>query len=132
MRTYFIYNNLKVSPFIFGDAPIPGFELLTWDNESSIFGTLWDIGIDAGVTKIGKGLVYGQLWLAEDTNKIETLEEYMGVKSGLREPSPVDVQIQTKDGEIQEVIKAITFHLTKIRDYYKIVEDGKWQIKRQS
>lgn len=130
MRTYFVYSNLKVSPFINGDAPIPGFELLTWDHESSVPGTLWDLGHDAGLTKIGKGVVYGQLWVAENTEKIRLLEEYMGVYSGLTEPNQVDVKVTTPDGEIQEIIKAVTFHLTNIKNSYKIVEDGKWQIKR--
>lgn len=113
-----------------GDAPIPGFDLLTWDHESSVPGTLWDLGHDAGLTKIGRGVVYGQLWVANNIDKICLLEEYMGVYSGLTEPTPVEVKVATNDGEIQEIVKAITFHLTNIQECYKIVEDGKWQIKR--
>ena len=70
MRAYFIFNNLKVNTFALYDSPFPGFELLTWDHETFVDGTLWDIGDDAGYTPIGITKVYGQIWLAQDVNQV--------------------------------------------------------------
>lgn len=127
---YFIFNNLKVSPFLLSDAPFPGFELLTHDNESWTFGTLWDIGLDAGYTKIGLGKVFGQVWVAKDLYQTRELVEFTGVKSGLTRPEAIQVQIQV-DELTKQTIKATTFVLSKLSPDYKIVSDGKWLIKRK-
>ena len=129
MYCYFIYNNLKVNPFLLYDQPVSGFEILSWDNQSWTNGTLWDIGVDAGYTRIGKGSVYGQIWLTRDVNKIPDLEDMLGVYRGLREPVEVDVSLEIEPSVIEH-IKAITFQLKTISNEYKIVNDGKWLIKR--
>lgn len=131
MDCYFIYSNIKVNPFILQDQPYYGFSRLTWDTESWTYGTLWDIGVDAGYTKIGKGQVYGQLWTTEDHSKIRELESIFGVEKGLMEPTEVEVIVQPEP-LLKEKIKAVTFQLTSILNEYKIVNDGKWLIKRSS
>ena len=129
MDCYFIYSNLKVNPFILQDQPYYGFSLLSWDNESWTPGTLWDIGVDAGYTRIGKGYVYGQVWILENPSKARDVEDFFGVGAGLMEPTEVEVSIQVEP-TIIEKLKAITFQLTKIKNEYKIIDDGKWMIKR--
>lgn len=128
MYLYFIYNNLKVSPFLGYDAPFPGFTNLTWDHESYTFGTLFDIGKDAGFSKIGLSKVYGQLWVAKDTTKIKELEDFLGVPR-LNYPTDVEVTVQINELESSK-LKVTTFALEKIVPSYQIVEDGKWLIKR--
>jgi len=130
MSCVFIYNNIKVSPFLPGDAPFPGFDLITFDRESYTFGTLWDIGLDAGYTKIGLGVVYGQLWKATEKTALEELREIIGVTSGLTEEVEVPVTVEL-DNERTE-IKALTFSLTKIQKHYMIIDDGYWIIKRSN
>jgi gamma-glutamylcyclotransferase (GGCT)/AIG2-like uncharacterized protein YtfP len=124
----FIYNNLKVSPLLPGDAPVPGFEVFTYERESYTYGTLWDIGVDAGYTRIGKGVVYGQLWKITDNSKIEELYHFTGIKSGLMEEVIVPVEINID--EIKTKIEALTFSLTSINKNYNIIDDGYWLIKR--
>lgn len=128
MRTYFIFNNMRVDKFRLYDAPYPGFELLTWEDHTKTFGTLWDIGDDAGYTSIGNNFVKGQLWLANDLTKIDELEYFLGAKSGLTEPHKIKVYIQKDD--IMEQVDAIVYKLKKIETIYKIVNDGYWSIKR--
>jgi len=124
----FIFNNLKVSPFIFGDAPPIGFELITYENESSTPGTLWDIGVDAGMTRIGNGNVQGQLWKSYDSTALSDLRDMYGVYSGLNEEYVVPVTIDVD--HIKTTVFALTFILTRIQNSYKIVKDGNWLIKR--
>lgn len=129
MRTFFIFNNLRVDKFRLDDKPFPGFELLTWEDHSRVFGTLWDMGADAGFTPIGKSYVAGQLWIAHDLNQIDELEYFLGAKSGLTEPCKVKVIVEDK--EIKEEVDATVYRLKKIDTIYKIVDDGYWLIKRQ-
>ncbi len=129
MRTVFILNNLKVNPFILNDAPLPGFDLLAWEHECSVKGTLWDIGYDAGYTFIGNTDVKGQLWIAETVSAVKELEEFVGVNSGLTEPMKVKVEI-TPEPLIKEVVDAVVYKLTKIKNEYKIVHTGNWMLKR--
>lgn len=127
----FIYSNLKVSPFIPADKPYPGFELITYDNESYTYGTLWNIGKDAGYSRIGKGFVYGQLWRIIDYGKLEELVEFTGTKQGTTEQIIVPVAIQIKHYQIDTKINAITFCLTQIQKSYNIISDGCWMIQRE-
>lgn len=129
MSAYFIFNNLKVNTFSLYDSPFPGFELLTWDHESFVDGTLWDIGDDAGYTPIGITKVYGQLWLAQDLNQISELEYFLGVHSGLTEPIKTKCSIIAND--IAERLDVIIYRLRRIDMNYTIVHDGKWMIKRK-
>lgn len=129
MRAYFIFNNLKVNTFALQDEPFPGFELLTWEHQSYAYGTLWDIGVDAGYTPIGLAQVQGQLWLAHDIQRIEELEYFIGAKSGLTEKSFAKIHIQA-DG-IFENLDATVYKLAQIKPIYNIVPDGKWMIKRE-
>lgn len=128
MRVFFIFNNLKVNTFTLQDEPFPGFELLTWEHESFVDGTLWDIGNDAGYTPIGITKIYGQLWIAHDMQKINELEYFLGAKSGLTEPMVTKVYIICD--EIGEKVDATIYKLRDIKSIYKIVSDGKWLIKR--
>ena len=128
MRAYFIFNNLKVNTFALNDAPFPGFELLTWEHETFVDGTLWDIGEDAGYTPIGISKVYGQIWLAHDVNRVHELEDFLGVYSGLTEPMKTKCHILTND--LTDSVDATIYRLRSIDSNYKIVRDGKWMIKR--
>jgi hypothetical protein len=128
MRAFFIFNNLKVNTFALQDQPFPGFELLTWDHESFVDGTLWDIGADAGYTPIGITKVHGQIWLAQDTQQISELEYFLGVQSGLTERMNTKAYIQTHD--VAEKVDAVIYRLRNIDTNYLIVHDGKWMIKR--
>ena len=130
MRAYFIFNNLKVNTFTLQDQPFPGFELLTWEHESFAFGTLWDIGNDAGYTQIGISKVYGQIWLAHDTQQISELEYFVGAKSGLTEPVTTKICVQYET--IIEKIDAVVYRLCEIKSIYTIIPDGKWLIKRSA
>ena len=125
----FIYGNLKVSPFLPNDAPIPGFELVTYERESYVPGTLWDTGRDAGFTRIGNGIVYGQLWRITDPIKLDDLFLFTGVKSGILETIiiPIEVNVDNHKSEIE----ALTFSLTQIKKEYTIIQDGYWSIKRE-
>ena len=129
MAAYFIFNNLKVNTFSLYDSPFPGFELLTWDHESFVDGTLWDIGDDAGYTPIGITKVYGQLWLPQDVNQVPELENFLGVNSGLTEPMKTKCSIIAND--IAERLDVIIYRLRRIDTNYTIVHDGKWMIKRK-
>jgi hypothetical protein len=129
MPAYFIFNNLKVNTFFLTDEPFPGFELLTWDHETFVDGTLWDIGDDAGYTPIGITKVYGQVWIPQDINKVSELEYFLGVHSGLTEPMKTKCHIV--DNNIHESIDAIIYRLRAIDRNYTIVHDGKWMIKRR-
>lgn len=128
MPAYFIFNNLKVNTFQLTDQPFPGFELLTWDHESFVDGTLWDIGADAGYTPIGISKVYGQLWIAQDINQVSKLEYFLGVNSGLTEPMKTKCYIV--ENNLTERVDAIIYRLRAIDNNYSIVHDGKWMIKR--
>ena len=128
MKAYFIFNNLKVNTFNLQDQPFPGFELLTWEHESFVDGTLWDLGEDAGYTEIGLTKVHGQIWLAHDEYKIRELEFFLGVDSGLTEAVETEAYILTHD--VAEKICAVVYRLREIKSIYKIVPDGKWMIKR--
>jgi len=130
MSLYFIYNNLKVNSFVLHDTPYPGFELLTWDMESWTFGTLWDLGDDAGYSRIGKSDVKGQVWICKNKEKENELNKFFGVEIGLTEPVEINVNIKTNDNIVVEEVKAKTFALTKIQKEYTIVNDGYWMIKR--
>lgn len=125
MRTYFVYNNLKVNPFVLHDSPVPGFELLSWDHESWTEGTLLDIGGDAGFTPIGHHRVYGQIWIAHSFEHVDFIEQAFGCSSGISSPEKIKVKV-----EPDSIIEAITYRLTKIPSDSKIIEDGKWLIKR--
>lgn len=128
MRAVFIFNNLKVNTFDLRDEPFPGFELLTWEHESHTDGTLWDIGLDAGYTPIGVTKVHGQIWLAHDIQQISELEYFLGVHSGLTEPTKTKIFV--KDDFGYERIDATVYKLREIKSAYNIVYDGKWMIKR--
>ena len=128
MRAVFIFNNFKVNTFALQDQPFPGFELLTWEHESFVDGTLWDIGVDAGYTPIGITKVYGQLWIAQDMQQITELEYFLGVGSGLTEPMNTKAYIQTHD--VVDSINTVIYRLRNIDTNYLIVHDGKWMIKR--
>ena len=78
MKAFFIFNNLKVNTFLLQDSPFPGFDVLTWEHQSFIDGTLWDIGNDAGYTPIGITKVHGQIWTTDNTNQIDELEYFIG------------------------------------------------------
>ena len=132
MRSYFIFNNLKVGLHV-ADAPIPGFSVLGYEPQCSTVGTLWDIGTDAGFSVIGKTEVKGQLWLAEDVEAIKVLEEFVGLKSGLTEPTKIKVRLKVEDvPPIFETLDATVYRLTSLKNYYKIVNDGWWALKRWS
>lgn len=128
MRAFFIFNNLRVDKFRLEDAPFPGFELLSWEDHTRTFGTLWDMGPDAGFTTIGRSFVSGQLWIAHDLNQIAELEYFLGAKSGLTEPCMVKVHVNNP--EVCEEVNAIAYRLKKIDKTYNIVSDGYWSIKR--
>lgn len=128
MPAFFIFNNLKVNTFSLQDRPFPGFELLTWEHESFVDGTLWDLGHDAGYTPIGLTKIYGQIWITEDSQKMSDLEYFLGVPSGLTEPMLTKAYIITHD--VGEKIDTVIYRLREIKSIYKIVPDGKWIIKR--
>lgn len=128
MQAFFIFNNLKVNAFNLKDEPFPGFELLTWEHESYLHGTLWDIGFDAGYTPIGVTKVHGQVWLSHDSQQISELEYFLGAHSGLTEPLRTNIFVQTDFGF--EKINGTVYKLREIKTSYDIVYDGKWLIKR--
>lgn len=128
MRAYFIFNNLKVNTFALQDQPFPGFELLTWEHESFVDGTLWDIGFDAGYTPIGITQIQGQVWLAQDIQQVSEFEYFTGAKSGLTEPMTTKCYVLS-DGFVDE-LSVIIYRLREIKSIYNIVHDGKWIIKR--
>lgn len=121
---FFIFNNLKCNPFILGDHPLPGFELLAWD--SWTIGTLWDRGTDAGFTKIGHIEVHGQIWKVENFSEISTLEEFLGVYKGATEKTTIEVVLPINELE-KEKLAVTTYSLAKIDPSYKIVNDGRWR-----
>lgn len=128
MKAFFIFNNLKVNTFLLQDEPFPGFELLTWENESFIDGTLWDIGDDAGYTPIGMTKVHGQLWLSNNSQQINEFEYFVGAKSGLTEPIKTKCHILTND--FVDTLDVTVYRLIEIKNIYNIIHDGKWLIKR--
>ena len=131
MKTYFIYNNLKVNTLFPNDTPIPGFNLVAWDTEAWTYGTLLDLGDDASFTPIGHTKVSGQLWYADNTKAIKELEYFAGVKSGFVREIEVPVIVECNEDLIKEEISAITFALNEINSTkYEIVDNGKWYIKK--
>jgi len=128
MQAYFIFNNLKVNTFALQDQPFPGFELLTWEHETFVDGTLWDLGVDAGYTPIGITQIYGQIWLAHDSNQISEFEYFVGAKSGLTEPMRTKCYVLC-DGFVDQ-LSVIIYRLREIKTIYNVVPDGRWIIKR--
>jgi gamma-glutamylcyclotransferase (GGCT)/AIG2-like uncharacterized protein YtfP len=128
MKAFFIFNNLKVNTFLLQDSPFPGFDVLTWEHQSFIDGTLWDIGNDAGYTPIGITKVHGQIWTTDNTNQIDELEYFIGAKSGLTEP--IKTKCYILDDDNIETIHATVYKLIEIKNIYSIIHDGKWMIKR--
>lgn len=127
---YFIYNNLKVNPFILHDSAYPGFELLTWDKESWTQGTLWDIGHDAGYSVIGNANVCGQLWICRDNSKESDVAKLFGVEIGISRPIEVKVKIKPNGDTQEDEVSAKTFALNNIEDSYIMIKNGFWTIKR--
>lgn len=126
MEVYFIVGNLKANPFKLNTfPPIPGFRMLSWD--SWTYGTLWDLGEDAGYSLIGKDKVYGQLWIPEDYNQLTMLESFCGVDTGLTEPVDITVTFPVEDKLSTEELPAVTYALSKLSTEYNIVSDGKWR-----
>lgn len=127
MHALFVYNNLKVDPWQVNidltpkDTPFPGFELLTWETNASVTGTLWDIGGDAGYYPDQWGSVYGQIWITEDWKKIKEMEEFLGVYAGLTEPMKTTAYIIDKD--LVENIAVTIYKLREIKKKYTIVSD---------
>lgn len=124
---YFVFNNLKIHPFLNGDGPLPGFEILSWDAYTYTEGTLWKLDIeDAGFTKIGIDKVHGQLWKVEDPTQIHVLKDCFGVKSGLTYETDIEVTIEF-DKLDKSNLKAKTFALEKISPKYEIIKNGRWK-----
>jgi gamma-glutamylcyclotransferase (GGCT)/AIG2-like uncharacterized protein YtfP len=129
MDAVFIFNNLKVDTFHLKDAPFPGFEILTWEHESFLHGTLWDLGVDAGYTEIGLNNVYGQIWITEYPNQLLELNEFLGYPN-ITSPKRKKVTIHSSADMINEELDCIVYTLNTIKSEYKIIKDGKWQLKR--
>lgn len=129
MSLYFICSNLKVNPFILQDKPLPGFNLLSWDNETSVEGSLWELDCgDAAYSKIITTSVRGQLWKLEDPDpdNISFLEDCVGVSKGICAPLEVNVTVTINELEKQQ-LRAITFALNRIIPNYKLIKDGRWK-----
>ncbi|NBP56314.1 hypothetical protein EBU71_07245 [bacterium] len=129
MQAIFIYNNLKVDTFNLRDQPFPGFELLTWEHESYIHGTLWDIGLDAGYTEIGIDNVYGQIWLTDSIDPLQELSYFLGYPNRTYQKKMRAI-INDDNNLIKEQIDATVYILKEIRPEYKRINDGKWFLKR--
>jgi len=129
MQAIFIYNNLKVDTFNLRDQPFPGFELLTWEHESYIHGTLWDIGLDAGYTEIGIDNVYGQIWLTDSIDPLQELLYFLGYPNRTYRKKMRAI-INDDNNLIKEQIDATVYILKEIRPEYKRINDGKWFLKR--
>ena len=128
MLAFFIFNNLRVDKFRLSDSPLPGFELLVWEDHCKTPGTLWDLGIDAGYTPIGLSDVSGQIWVTESVDKINELEYFLGVNSGLTEPHKIKAYVSNSG--LYETFDATIYKLRQIQNMYKIVDDGYWMIRR--
>lgn len=128
MQAIFVYNNLKVDTFNLKDQPFPGFDLLTWEHESYVHGTLWDIGVDAGYTEIGIDNVYGQIWITEHNDAFNDVAFFFGYPK-LTYTKKMKVVI-TEDG-LTEKIDAFVFPLKKIEPHFNRIVDGKWLLKRE-
>lgn len=128
MPALFVYNNLKVDTLQLKDQPFPGFELLTWDHESFVHGTLWDTGIDAGYTEIGLDNVYGQIWITEKYDAIDELSFFLGYPQRTYSKK-LKVTIKAED-LISETIEALVFPLRKIEPHFNRIHDGRWFLKR--
>lgn len=128
MELIFIYNFLKAHPLKpLSDAPIPGFRVLSWNAE--VNGTLWDIGNDAGMSKIGLNKVKGQLWIPDNYDNYSTLKLFCRVDEGLTEPFKTKATFKLDPMDlITEEIDVLTFTLTKIDPQYKIIHTGVWGI----
>ena len=124
MPAYFVFNNLKVNPFVLGDNPLPGFDLVAWD--AWTVGTLLDIGEDAGFSRLGKTEIHGQLWKLSDPREVYTLEEYVGKLSGLVDEIKIPV-IVSIDEYLTEKLTATTFSIARIKPEYKILHTGRWR-----
>jgi len=120
---------MMVDTFRLQDLPFPGFSQLTWEHESTIDGSLFDIGEDAGYTNLGIHKVSGQIWLAEDTEQIRELECFLG-SPNITEPIQVQADIKTNDLIIDKM-PVIVYKLREIKENYKMIHTGKWSIKRQ-
>jgi hypothetical protein len=130
MFAVFVPNNLKVDPFHLRDQPVPGFDLLTWDHQSYVFGTLWDIDGDAGISEVGIDRVYGQVWTYDHGDQLKVLYEYFGAPK-ISYPVVRKVYIEDKDDLINEKISATIFLLSKILPQYTMIRDGRWSLKRE-
>lgn len=128
MELIFIYNHLKAHPFKpLSDAPIPGFRVLSWKAE--VNGTLWDIGGDAGMSKIGINKVQGQLWIPDTYDHYSTLKSFCRVDEGLTEPFNTKASFKIDPTDItSEEVEVLTFALTKIDPQYKIIHTGVWGV----
>jgi len=128
MDLIFVVNNLKVSPFLPYDRPIPGCSLLTYEHESYSTGSLYDLGKDAGFFREPQKLVRGQLWTIDSEKILDDLSLFFGESSGLTKKCYHTIEISI-DNVISKV-SAMTFELTKIPKTAKIINDSNWTIKR--
>lgn len=125
MNTYFIYSNIKVNTLHPNDGPFPGFKLVTYENESWTMGTLIDIGVDAGFTNLGHHRVYGQLWRAEDPNRLYEFEDIIGIRSGFNELIKIPVEVESEG-----IIDALTYRIKNLPKPFEIIPSGRWSIKK--
>lgn len=112
MISYFVYNQLKVNPFILNDEPFPGFEILTWDNQSYIVGSLKETEIGDAYIEHGNELIPGQIWHTDDIIAGRKLEDAVGLATGILELIRVDATILIDDSP--ESVNTLTFALKSL------------------
>lgn len=115
MISYFVYNQLRVNPFLLYDRPFPGFEIVTWDNQSFITGSLVDTEIGEAYIEYGNELIRGQIWKTEDLVAGRKLEDAIGLASGLLELIKIEATIMLDDAPKEEkTLETYTFALKSL------------------
>jgi len=127
---YFIYNNLKVNPFVIQDKPFPGFELVTWDHQTSTIGTLLNLGFDAAYIEAGHMLVKGQLWKSDDRIACRKLEDVFLTGDDF---VMIDVKVCLSIEDEQVKTDAITFALKQLKPgQYNPIPTGQWNFPKKA
>lgn len=104
--------------------PPEGFQVLSWETESFVCGSLWDIGCDLGYTPEGFSAVSGQVWKAEAPELEKKLHEMIGDHT-----FPIKTKAILK--ELDETIPVTVFCLKEVKPSF-IRLYNTWILKKWS
>jgi gamma-glutamylcyclotransferase (GGCT)/AIG2-like uncharacterized protein YtfP len=131
-RLLFVYNNLKVNYLILGDQPYPGFDVLTYENQSFVRGSLYHLGSDAGFTCSGHTKVWGQIWISDTDDSFRELQEFVYPEGNIRPVlTKATILEKNEQGKVENIeVPVVVFTMTKVPMSAPRIDSGDWDIQR--